>query len=123
MLLVETSELSFEPAIRADLIDLYALSLEESPKSMLVPIWAPITAMSTRGGALCGSAIGPRPVQRLGFLLDKSDGLRVVTGRSARAQRRQSSPIAPGSRSQEGPRRGGEILGFVLGSAGHPKRL
>jgi hypothetical protein len=33
--------------------------------------------------------------------------------RSARTQRRRESPAAPGSRSQEGPRRGGEILGGV----------
>jgi hypothetical protein len=51
-----------------------------------------------------------------------SDGLRPGTGawvpcltarRSARAQGRRRSPAAPGSRSQEGPRRGGEILGVV----------
>jgi hypothetical protein len=34
-------------------------------------------------------------------------------GRSARTQRRRKSPAAPGSRSREGPRRGGEILGGV----------
>jgi hypothetical protein len=43
-------------------------------------------------------------------------GLKVSTltvGRSARAQGRRKSPATPGSRSYEGPRRGGEILGVV----------
>jgi hypothetical protein len=37
----------------------------------------------------------------------------LEAGRSARTQRRRKSPAAPGSRSREGPRRGGEILGGV----------
>jgi hypothetical protein len=37
----------------------------------------------------------------------------LTVGRSACAQGRRRSPVAPGSRSQEGPRRGGEILGVV----------
>jgi hypothetical protein len=44
-------------------------------------------------------------------------------GRSARGQRRRSSPIVSGSRSREGPHRGVEILGFVLRLVGHPKCL
>jgi hypothetical protein len=51
--------------------------------------------------------------QGLGSLLDVTDGPRPRVGRSARAQVRQSSPAAPASRSWEGPRRGGEILGVV----------
>jgi hypothetical protein len=56
---------------------------------------------------------GPRPGARLGLLPD---------GRTVRAQgpdgprvRRGGgrSPTTPGSRSREGPRRGGEILGVV----------
>jgi hypothetical protein len=61
--------------------------------------------------------------QGLTFLPNEPDGTRLMVRRSARAQGRQSSLAAPGSRSREGPRRGGEILGFVLGSAGHPRRL
>jgi hypothetical protein len=40
---------------------LYVLSPTESPKSVLAPIRAPITAMITGGGALCTGADGPRP--------------------------------------------------------------
>jgi hypothetical protein len=49
---------------------------------------------------------GPRPGARLGLLY-------LTAGRSARTQRRRESSAAPGSRSREGPRRGGEILGGV----------
>jgi hypothetical protein len=66
-----------------------------------------------RGGALCTGADGPRagpdgprPGAQLGLLC-------LTAGRSARTQRRRKSPAAPGSRSREGPRRGGEILGGV----------
>jgi hypothetical protein len=41
------------------------------------------------------------------------NGPRPRAGRSARVQGRQSSPVAPGPRSREGPRRGGEILVVV----------
>jgi hypothetical protein len=41
------------------------------------------------------------------------DGPCPRAGRSARAQGRRRSPAAPGSRSREGPRRGGEILDVV----------
>jgi hypothetical protein len=73
-----------------------------------------------RGGALCTEADGPRagsdglrPGARLGLLPDGRtvralgpDGPRVRRGDGR-------SPMAPGFRSQEGPRRGGEILGVV----------
>jgi hypothetical protein len=66
-----------------------------------------------RGGALCTGADGPWPGARLGLLPDGRtvraqgpDGPRVCRGRGR-------SPTAPGSRSREGPRRGGEILGVV----------
>jgi hypothetical protein len=56
---------------------------------------------------------GPRPGARLGLLPDDRmvralgpDGPRVRRGGGR-------SPAAPGSRSREGPRRGGEILGVV----------
>jgi hypothetical protein len=74
-----------------------------------------------RGGILCAGADCPRP--RAGRSAawcaagaSLSDGRTVRTlgaGRSARTQRRRKSPAAPGSRSREGPRRGGEILGGV----------
>jgi hypothetical protein len=38
-----------------------------------------------------------------------------MAGRSASAQGRRSSPMVPKSRSREGPRRGGEILGVIYG--------
>jgi hypothetical protein len=121
MLLGETSELSFEPAIEVR----YDRSLRdvpaESPKSVLTLIWVLITAMSTDDSDICRGVGGPRP--RLGCLPDETDGPRLVVGRSVRVQRRQSSPTAPGSRSWEGPCQGGEILGFVLGSTCHPRRL
>jgi hypothetical protein len=53
MLLGETLELSLNGPLRTDLIDLYASSPAESPKSVLALIWAPIIAMTTDGGALC----------------------------------------------------------------------
>jgi hypothetical protein len=56
---------------------------------------------------------GPRPSARLGLLPDGRtvralgpDGPHVRRGGGR-------SPTAPGSRSREGPRRGGEILGVV----------
>jgi hypothetical protein len=51
--------------------------------------------------------------QGSGSLPDRADGPRLVAGRSARTQGRWSSPAAPGSRSWEGPCRGGEVLGLV----------
>jgi hypothetical protein len=56
---------------------------------------------------------GPRPGAEAGSLPDGADGLCLMAGRSARAQGRQSSPVASLSRSREGPRRGGEVLGLV----------
>jgi hypothetical protein len=78
------------------------------------------TLNKNRGGALCTGADspragpdGPRPGARLGLLPDGRtvralgpDGPRVRRGGGR-------SPAAPGSRSREGPRRGGEILGVV----------
>jgi hypothetical protein len=59
-----------------------------------------------RGGTLCAGADCPWPGVRLGLLC-------LTAGRSARTQRRRESLTAPGSRSREGSRRGGEILGGV----------
>jgi hypothetical protein len=64
MLLGETSELSFQPATEGSLIDLHAMSLAKSPKSVLASIRAPITMMRTSGGALLrqrGLDLGIKP--------------------------------------------------------------
>jgi hypothetical protein len=75
--------------------------------------------MKTGSGALRGGTGGPRPGARARVLPDKPDGPRLAAGRFARAQERRSSPTTPESRSRQGPRRGEEILGFVLKLAGH----
>jgi hypothetical protein len=63
--------------------------------------------LSAQGRTVRGLGLdGPRPGARLGLLC-------LGAGRSARTQRRRESPAAPRSRSREGPRRGGEILGGV----------
>jgi hypothetical protein len=96
------------------------------------------TLNKNRDSALCTGADGPRagpdgprPGARHGGTLcagvgrsaawcaaraSLPDGRTVRAlgaGRSARTQRRWKSPATPGSRSREGPRRGGEILGGV----------
>jgi hypothetical protein len=74
------------------------------------------------GGALCTGADGPRlgterfatwRRTRVHCLPDVPDDPRPGAGWSARAQRRRRSTAAPGSRSREGPHRGGEILEVV----------
>jgi hypothetical protein len=65
----------------------------------------------------------PRPSAETRVLPVELDGPRLVAGQSARAQGRQSSSTVSESRSREGPRREGEIIGFVLVSVGHPRRL
>jgi hypothetical protein len=94
---------------------------EGTSKGVLTPFRSAKYSRRTGGGALWSGADGPRPragrsttwreaavlsgqartVRALG-----PDGPRVCRG-SGR------SPAAPGSRSREGPRRGGEILGVV----------
>jgi hypothetical protein len=74
-----------------------------------------------RGGTLCAGADCPRPgagrsaawCAARASLPDSRTVRALGVGRSARTQRRQKSPATPGSRSREGPRRGGEILGGV----------
>jgi hypothetical protein len=74
-----------------------------------------------RGGTLCAGADCPRPgagrsVAWCAARASLPDGRTVRAlgaGRSARTQRRRKSSAAPGSRSREGPRRGGEILDGV----------
>jgi hypothetical protein len=111
MLLVETSELSFEPAIegRSD------RSARDVPsgvakKCVGVDLGANHCDENRLRCSLrrCGrSTAKGRTVrdlaQRLGFLPDEPDGPILVVERSARVQGRRSSPTAPGSRSREGP--------------------
>jgi hypothetical protein len=100
---------------------LYWSSPAESPKSMLTLFWSAKYSRRTGGGALWSGSDGPRPGagrsatwrRGKGFLPDGRtvralgpDGPRVRRGGGR-------SPVAPGSRSREGPRRGGEILGVV----------
>jgi hypothetical protein len=74
----------------------------------------PAAVLSAQGQTVRGQGPdGPQPGARLGFLPDGRmvralgpDGPRVHRGGGG-------SPAAPGSRSREGPRRGGEILGDV----------
>jgi hypothetical protein len=74
-----------------------------------------------RGDTLCAGADCPRPgagrsaawCAARASLPDGRTVRALGAGRSARTQRRRKSPAAPGSRSREGPRRGGEILGGV----------
>jgi hypothetical protein len=74
-----------------------------------------------RGDTLCAGADCPRPgagrsaawCAARASLPDGRTVRALGVGRSARTQRRRKSPAAPGSRSWEGPRRGGEILGGV----------
>ena len=79
------------------------------------------TLNKNRGGALCTGADGPRAgAGRSAAWCESPSSL--PDGRTVRALgpdgprvRRGGgrSPAAPGSRSREGPRRGGEILGVV----------
>jgi hypothetical protein len=79
------------------------------------------TLNKNRSDALCTGADGPRAgpdgprpgARRGGTLCAGADCPRPRAGRSARTQRRRKSPATPGSRSREGPRRGGETLGGV----------
>jgi hypothetical protein len=94
-----------------------------------VPIRAPNTGDGPPRGALCEGADGPR--QRPDGPRQMLDGPRPgvgatpplrTSGRSTMAQRvffAAGLDLA----SREGPRRGGEIIGCVLASAGHPRCL
>jgi hypothetical protein len=94
MLLGETLELSFELAIGADLIDLYILSPAESLKSVLVPIWAPITMMlSVITWTIRGRGPnGPRPGVAARVSTDESDGPRVRRGNKVCQQHLSLAP-------------------------------
>jgi hypothetical protein len=144
ILLVETSELSFEPAIEGRFDRSICVVPSGVAKKYVDAFLERQTLNKNRGGALCTGADGPRagagrsaawcearrcslhrggwsaqgpdgprPGARLGLLPDSRtiralgpDGQRVRRGGGR-------SPAVPGSRSREGPRRGGEILGVV----------
>jgi hypothetical protein len=89
------------------------LAPAESPKSVLVPFSGAnhytriAIVLYAQGRTVRGQGPDdPRPDAGLGFPAWRPDGPRV------RRERRRS-PVTPGSRSREGPRRGGEILGDV----------
>jgi hypothetical protein len=89
------------------------MSPAESPKSVLAPTRAPnsrdepTAVLSAEARTICGQGPdGPRPGAGLASLPDEPDGTRVCRGQ-------RSSTAAPGSRSREGPRRGGQVLGLV----------
>jgi hypothetical protein len=67
----------------------------------------PAAVLSAQGRTVRGQGPdGPRPGAGLGFPAQRPNGPRLRRGR-------RRSPAVPGSRSREGPRRGGEILGVV----------
>jgi hypothetical protein len=82
--------------------------------SVLTPFSSTKHSTRTGGGVLCTDADGPRP--GTGRSVTWNRGWRSLpSGRTVRACAGdgERSSAAPGSRSREGPRRGGEILGVV----------
>jgi hypothetical protein len=87
------------------------MSPTESPKSVLAPTRAqnntdePAAVLSVEARTICGQgSYGPRSGAGLASLPDEPAGTRVCRGQ-------RNSTAAPGSRSREGPRRGGQVLG------------
>ena len=76
--------------------------------------WCEAAVLSAQGRTVRGlGPDGPRPGARLGLLPDGRT-VRALGPDGPRVRRDDGrSPTAPGSRSREGPRRGGEILGVV----------
>lgn len=121
ILLVETSELPFEPAIesRSD------RSAHEVPSGVAKKCVGADPddnhcdenrrrcSLRRRGRSAAKSRTVRDLAQGQGFLPDEPDSPCLVAGWSAPAQGRRSSLTAPESRSREGPRRGREILGVV----------
>jgi hypothetical protein len=112
-------------------MNLHALSLAELPKSVLTLIWVPITARCTSGGALCGSMDGPRSRTGQSGIYGRS-GVFSTASQTVCAQWPDDPHAHRGCgvrqwhldlTSLEGPHQGGEIVGFVLGSTCHPRRL
>jgi hypothetical protein len=88
---------------------------------VLTPFRSAKYSRRTGGGALCTGADGPRagpdgPAAWCAARASLPDGrtVRALGPDGPRVRRGGGrSPAAPGSRSREGPRRGGEILGVV----------
>jgi hypothetical protein len=93
ILLVVTSELSFEPAIEGRSDRSVCDVSSGVAKKCVGADRAPITTLRTDGGALCGGADGPRPGAGPRFLPDRPDGPRVCRGGGVR---RQCLDLAPG---------------------------
>jgi hypothetical protein len=75
------------------------------------------------GGTLCGDMEGPRPGRRSGSSFAYVQTVHVWgSKKSAMAQCVVFFAADLDLTSQEGSRRGREILGCVLASAGHPRR-
>jgi hypothetical protein len=66
---------------------------------------------------------GPQPSSRNEVPCYETDGPRLVARRSTSARGWWRSPMAPGSRLLGGTHQGEEMLGFLLGSTGHPRSL
>ena len=121
ILLVETSELSFEPAIEGRFDEPRCVVPSGVAKKYVDAFLERQTLNKNRGGALWSGADGPRHRAGRSATWCRSSGS-LPDGRTVRALgpdgprvRRggERSLAAPGSRSREGPRRGGEILGVV----------
>jgi hypothetical protein len=95
-------------------------------------VLAPIRALNTRKDSLAvfsakawtvrGTGPDVRDLAQERLLCVRPDGPRLGLGRSAMAQRvffAADLDLA----SREGLRRGGEIVGCILASAGHPRRF
>jgi hypothetical protein len=87
----------------------------------LTPFWRRQLLKRTSGGALWSGVDGPRPRagrsatwREAAVLSGQARTVRALGPDGPRVRRGGGrSPAAPGSRSREGPRQGGEILGVV----------
>jgi hypothetical protein len=121
MLLGETSELSLEPAIEGRFDRSKYVVPSGVAKKYVDAFLERQTHNKNRGGALWSGADGPRPGAGRSATWRRARVLCLTTGRSEpwgpdgpRVRRGDGSRRRrSGSRSREGPRRGGEILGDV----------
>jgi hypothetical protein len=82
----------------------------------------PLGGLSVSARIVCGLGTdGSCPGNKSGFPCVEPDSSRLVTGWSTCVQGRRRSPTIPISRLPRGTPL--VILGFVLGLAGHPRRL
>jgi hypothetical protein len=107
------SELSLEPAIEGRFDESIYDCPQRSRQKYVDIFFGRQTLIRTGGGALCIGADGPRLGAGRSVTWRRARVSYLTAGRSVRAQGRRKSPAAPGSRSREGLRRGGEILGNV----------